>query len=65
VDGREQPILVGDYFLQAVPVPAGSHTIALRYDDPWVGLGTAGSIVALLSLAGLTIGLRRYEARVR
>lgn len=65
VDGREQPVLVGDYFLQAVPVPAGSHTIALRYDDPWVGLGTAGSVVALLSLAGLTIGLRRYEARVR
>jgi hypothetical protein len=63
LDGRETPVLVGDYFLQAVPVPAGSHTIELRYRDPWVGLGAAGSTLTLVVLFGLTLGLRRRASQ--
>jgi hypothetical protein len=59
VDGRPAPVLVTDYLLQGVPVPAGRHTVELRYDDPWVGYGLLGSAVALAALTVLALVLRR------
>jgi hypothetical protein len=59
VDGRPVPILVTDYLLQGIAVPAGRHTVELRYDDPWVGYGLLGSALALAALGALAFALRR------
>jgi hypothetical protein len=59
LDGRPVPVLVTDYLLQGVAVPAGRHTVELRYDDPWVGYGLLGSGAALAALAALAWALRR------
>ncbi|HEY3209471.1 MAG TPA: YfhO family protein [Actinomycetota bacterium] len=55
VDGRDVRILPADHLLQGVPVSAGSHEITLKYDDPWIGYGLAGSVIfgALMALAVL------------
>jgi hypothetical protein len=66
VDGRPAPVLRVDGVVQGVPVAAGTHTIELRYDDPWIGYGLAGSALAiavLLSAAGLS--RRRRSSRPR
>ncbi|MGH2683743.1 MAG: hypothetical protein ACRDIX_10970 [Actinomycetota bacterium] len=59
IDGRPAPVLVADYLLQGIPVPAGRHTVELRYDDPWVGFGVLGSALALGALAAAAFALRR------
>jgi hypothetical protein len=55
INGRSVQVLRANYFLQAVAVPSGMHTILLEYDDPWIGLGLLGSgaSLAILILAGL------------
>lgn len=50
VDGRPARILPADHFLMGVPVQAGSHTIGLRYHDPWIGYGLLGSLLAVVAL---------------
>lgn len=50
VDGRPAPVLVADYMMQAVPVPAGSHTVTLAYCDDIIGIGAAISAAAWLLL---------------
>jgi hypothetical protein len=59
IDGRPAPVLVADYLLQGIAVPAGRHTVELRYDDPWVGYGLLGSAMTLAGLALLAFALRR------
>jgi hypothetical protein len=63
VDGHPAPIITGDYFLQAIPIPPGTHTIDLTYDDPWIGIGLAGSAFSLLALLGATVFLSAKERR--
>ncbi|MDP9224711.1 MAG: YfhO family protein [Actinomycetota bacterium] len=63
VDGHPAPILVGDYFLQAIAVPAGAHTINLQFDDPWIGIGLAGSALSLIALLGSAVLLAARERR--
>lgn len=68
VDGRPAPVLAADFVLQAVPVPAGRHVVELRYRDPAVGAGLAGSAAALgllLSAAGAASLLARRRARAQ
>jgi hypothetical protein len=69
VDGRPTPVLPADALVQAVPVPAGRHTIELAYRDPSIGFGILGSALSLATLLGLAFGLlvrdRRATARVR
>lgn len=65
VDGRPAEVLVADYFLQAVPVPAGRHTIRLEYDDPWIGLGLAASGAGAIILYGSALWLLRKRLPVR
>lgn len=60
VDGREVPIERVDYLLRGVPVPAGAHRIELRY-RPWTF--TAGWIVSLVTLLGLTAAVVRGRRR--
>ncbi len=61
VDGEPAPVLVADYAVTAVAVPAGHHVVRLTYDDPSIGLGLAGSAVALagFGLAAAAPALRR------
>ena len=61
LDGESVPVLRADYLLQAVAVPEGTHTVVLTYDDPMIGLGLAGSAVALGGLAVPAVILRRRE----
>jgi hypothetical protein len=59
LDGRAAPLLRTDYLFEGVAVPAGSHTIELRYDDPWIGYGLAGSGVMMgaFLLAALALAM--------
>jgi hypothetical protein len=61
VDRLPVPILRADYVLQAVVVPAGTHTVVFAYDDPWVGIGVLGStlVLGLAGAAALALGRRR------
>jgi hypothetical protein len=56
-------VLVADYFLQAVAVPAGRHTVELKYTDPWVVPGLIGSAAALALFLAAAMIARRLERR--
>ncbi|HVV88080.1 MAG TPA: YfhO family protein, partial [Kofleriaceae bacterium] len=51
VDGHPAAVERADLVARAVPVPAGAHTIDLRYRTPGLGLGALVSALALLNLA--------------
>jgi hypothetical protein len=59
LDGRPVPLYDGDYMLRAVPVPAGDHTVELRYESPALNAGIAISLVFCTALVALVV------ARVR
>jgi hypothetical protein len=60
VDGGPAPLLPADFVLQGVPIPPGRHVIELRYDDPTIGYGLAGSAVSIAALlAGAAVARRR------
>src|SRR5207247_11162555 len=63
VDGQPAPVLRADYFLQGVPIPAGTHEICLTYRAPMIGRGLAFSALVWLgwvaALAGALIVRRR------
>jgi hypothetical protein len=61
----DQPVdvLVADYFLQAVAVPAGHHTVELKYTDPWIVPGLVGSAAAIALLLVAALISRRVERR--
>ncbi len=63
VNGEDVDVMQADYFLQAIPVPAGESTVELRYRDASIGLGLAGSAIALLLLLGGAGILRVRGAR--
>jgi hypothetical protein len=63
IDGQPAPVLRADYLFRAVAVPAGAHTVELRYESRALG---AGAIVSLLSvLLTLGLGALRLERRRR
>jgi hypothetical protein len=62
IDGVPATVFPADYLLQGVEVAAGSHVVELRYVDPWIGRGIAGS---LISVAGLLVAAGVLEARSR
>lgn len=51
VDGREAPVYRANLLVMAVRVPAGAHTISLRYSPPGLRGGLLGSALGLLGLA--------------
>ncbi len=55
VDGERVPLYRADYLFRAVPVPAGEHTVELRYESWTLRLGTAVSLLAGLILAALVL----------
>ena len=58
VDGRPAHVMVADYMMQAVPVPAGTHTVELAYRDRMVGVGLLASAVAWGLLLVLMLSFR-------
>ncbi len=64
VDGRDTPVLAADYFLQGVPLPPGEHEVVLRYDNPWIGYGLAGSGATLVAALGAWLVTRRRTRRL-
>lgn len=59
VDGRPVRVLPANYVAQAVPVPAGRHTVHLIYRDPWIGWGALASAFAVTVMLGAAFFLRR------
>src|SRR5215203_5899460 len=71
VDGQPTPILGADQLLRSVSIPAGEHTVELRYES-WtlragiaISLGAYGVLVALIVIAGARRWWRRKSIRVK
>jgi hypothetical protein len=62
IDGHPAPLVATNIAYQGLAVPAGTHTIAMRYRNPLIPIGAAISFVALMSLAAVA-WLRRNQAR--
>jgi hypothetical protein len=58
VDGRPAKVLAADFLMQAVPIPAGRHTVQLTYRDPSVGYGLVGSAVTIGALVAASVTVR-------
>lgn len=65
VDGEEAPLLRAYHSLRAVPVPAGSHTVEMRYDSALVGASLWLSLLVLVALTTLVALHFRRERRAR
>ncbi len=62
VDGEPVPIYAADHVLRAVPVPAGEHSVELRYESWSLRAGLAVSLAAYLALVALVVsGARRHR----
>ena len=59
LDGRPVPIYKTNVALQGVQVPAGTHTLELRFTPKIFYVGAAFSALTLLLLLGWAVGLRR------
>ncbi|MEW6059169.1 MAG: hypothetical protein AB1551_03335 [Actinomycetota bacterium] len=57
VDGHPARLLRADYFLQAVPIPAGTHEVRLTYTDPAIGRGLLASALVWLILTAVFVAL--------
>jgi hypothetical protein len=57
VDGQRVPLHAADGALRAVPVPAGTHTVELRYESTTLRLGLAISLLTYLLLTALLVTL--------
>jgi hypothetical protein len=59
IDGHPAPLWQANVAFQALEVPAGSHTVRLRYSDPLFGWGMIMCATALGIILMTGIGLRR------
>jgi hypothetical protein len=62
VDGGETPILLADYLLRGIALPAGQHRIEMSYRAPAARLGAVISVITLVLLIGLSF-YSRGDAR--
>jgi hypothetical protein len=59
VDGRDAPVARVDYLLRGVAVPAGEHTVEMRYEPASWRIGWIVSVAAtLVLLAVVLVGVR-------
>ena len=63
VDGKPVSLYRADQLLRAVPVPAGKHTVELRYESRSLQLGVAISLLTSLALVAMLVVL--VVARLR
>jgi hypothetical protein len=59
LDGRDIPLIPTNVAFQGLIVPAGSHTIEMRYRNPLVAAGAAITLLTLLILSGAVLVTRR------
>jgi hypothetical protein len=59
VDGHTAPLDVADGALRAVPIPAGEHTVELRFESDTLRVGLLISVVAALFLVGVACRVSR------
>jgi hypothetical protein len=52
VDGQPAPMLRANYWMRAVEVPAGNHSVHLEYDKSLIATGGTVSIIALVMVLG-------------
>jgi Bacterial membrane protein YfhO len=50
VDGKRVGLLPTDHVLRGVPIPAGAHTVEMRYEPPSLRLGLPVSAIATLAM---------------
>jgi hypothetical protein len=50
IDGHPAPLIATNIAYQGLVVPAGTHTIAMRYRNPFVPIGAAITLVTLIAL---------------
>ncbi len=62
VDGQPAPILLTDYLLRGVVLPAGRHKVEMRYTAPAARTGAIISVLTLGLIAGLAVYARRKRA---
>jgi hypothetical protein len=55
VDGQPAPVHVSDQLLRSVEIPAGEHTVELRYESWTLGAGVVISLVAYAVLIVLAV----------
>jgi hypothetical protein len=58
IDGHPAPLIATNIAYQGLVVPAGTHTIAMRYRNPFVPIGAAISFFTLIALAIACFHLR-------
>lgn len=65
VDGQPTPVQVADGLLRSVPIPAGEHTVELRYESWALRAGITISLVAYaaLILLAVALGTRRLRSK--
>jgi uncharacterized membrane protein YfhO len=68
VDGKAVPLSTADHALRAIPIPAGAHTVELRYESTPLRIGlaiSAASYVALIAILAaafvVTVRPRRLD----
>jgi hypothetical protein len=66
VDGEPAEVMVADHLLRAVPIPAGDHSVELRYEPTSLKLGIAISTATILavSVALVVLGWRSRRSHV-
>lgn len=57
VDGEEHPLLRANYLLRAALIPAGDHTLEMRYEPAVWAIGETISLISSLALILLALGL--------
>ena len=55
VDGHQVPIVATNYVLRGVAVPAGSHTVELRYEPDSLRIGLWISSITAIALVGVAL----------
>jgi hypothetical protein len=63
IDGHPAPLIATNLAYQGLVVPAGAHTIAMRYRNPLVPAGGAISVLTLIALAALSWRSRNVAPR--
>ncbi|HEY2746507.1 MAG TPA: YfhO family protein, partial [Polyangia bacterium] len=62
VDGAPAPIVRADEVARAVAIPAGAHTVAMRYRTPGLRAGALVSLLAWIALAFAALFTRAARA---
>ena len=52
-----------DHVLRAVPVPAGEHTVELRYESSPLRIGLAISLISYLALIALAVAGTQHRRK--